>query len=208
MSIGFIKPKDIDQQVFITILMPRGLNDEEQGFGEIEEFSRYPSEREILFNIRSRFTVLETEEQYAPQLPVRHLVLLYGAQGFRKFTAMQSPVQDVTIQDTRYVFCNFCSNTVHQSSSGMFFASFRNANNRIFVCQTCLPEFVRCYNAPLVCIPINNNSGFSYSAKVKGCNLAYPPRQQVQIPLYGYTCAKCQQKRQAYYFNTLSAERD
>lgn len=69
--LNFIQ-SDPNQKVFITILVPKGPNEEEQGFAEVEEFSRFPNEKEILFNVRSRFTILETELQSS----YHHLVLL------------------------------------------------------------------------------------------------------------------------------------
>jgi len=78
---------DPSKKVFITIIVSKGSNKEEQGFAEVEEFSQFPKEKEVLFNVRSRFTVLETEDEYvySGSSKCRHLVLFYGAQGFRQF---------------------------------------------------------------------------------------------------------------------------
>lgn len=96
-----------NQKVFITILVPNGLNEEEQGFAEVEEFSRYPEEKEILFNVRSRFTVLQAEDQG----PYRHLVLLYGAQGFRKYISEKNPTQQISITNINDIICSICQTT-------------------------------------------------------------------------------------------------
>ncbi len=94
-ALNFMR-RDSSKMALITIIVPKGPNEEEQGFAEIEEYSMYPMEKEILFNVRSRFTILETEEEYSEDLPYRHLVLLYGAQGFRRFITEQNPIQKIS----------------------------------------------------------------------------------------------------------------
>jgi len=154
---------DLSKQVWITILVPKGSTIEVQGFADLERYSRFPKEREILFNVRSRFTVIEAEEEWRPEYPCRHLVLLYGAQGFRKYTAEKNPVQEVVIKDLRRTLCAFCGVPAHQSSDGIFFSTFGDEKNRIFTCQKCLPQYLQARNAPLICIPLSKNSVNEFS---------------------------------------------
>jgi len=117
---------DPSQKVFTTILIPKGPNEEEQGFAEIEEFSQFSGEREVLFNVRSRFTILETEEKYAEDFPLRHLVLFYGAQGFRKFLAEQNPIQEVSIPKVENISCHSCKTPSYEMAEKIVFISIRN----------------------------------------------------------------------------------
>ncbi len=117
-ALKFMK-KDSGKMALISILVPKAPNEQEQGFAEIEEYSRYPEEEEILFNVRSRFTVLETEDDdaYSQTVKCRHLVLLYGAQGFRKFIAEENPIQEVSIPSLESISCAQC----HAKRERLFF---------------------------------------------------------------------------------------
>jgi len=178
------------QKVLITILVPKGPNEEEQGFAEIEEYSFFPSEREILFNVRSRFTVLETEDEYSPELPYRHLVLLYGAQGLRKFTAEQKPSLQVLIQSIQDISCCHCA----KGSPEDFF--FRPLEKPIYYCKNCIDKSDV---AVFLCVPRNNTSTTATKRNIRGC-LLMNNLNQFNIPFYGYKCSQCQAKKQKFYF--------
>jgi len=83
----FVKT-DIENKIFVRIIVPPLLELDEQGFAEIRTFSEFgkKEEDEILFNVRSRFKVLETGtikiDNKVPK--IRRLVLLYGAHLLRK----------------------------------------------------------------------------------------------------------------------------
>lgn len=59
-SISFAQ-EDRDKKMLITIIVP-ALPDyiEVMGFAEMREFSSYQDKDEVLFNIESKFTILET----------------------------------------------------------------------------------------------------------------------------------------------------
>ena len=171
------------KKVLITILIPRGANVEEYGFGEME---RDPNH--VLFNIMSRFTILEANEQYTQDLPYRHLVLLYGAHGFRKYLAEQNPIQTISLENTRQIFCDFCKADVLQKSPTFVFRSFLTQSH---YCQGCLHHIPPTNNSPFLCVPASNIEDKS-TITIKGCLLAYPPN--IRIPFYGYKCHKCHQE--------------
>jgi len=179
---------DPSKKVFITIIVPKGPNDEEQGFAEMEEYSQYPQEKEILFNVRSRFTVLETEDDYAysENSKCRHLVLLYGAQGFRKFISEENPVQEKLITSTEDLSCAHCN-----VKSGEFM--FVSIADHHYYCKACTDYGV----GPFLCIPMDG-VGKSYKAKIKGCLLMNSSEKQT--PFYGYKCCSCQAKKHKSYF--------
>ena len=135
---------DPSQKVFVTIIVPKGQNEEEQGFAEVEEFSRFPKEKEILFNVRSRFTVLETEDEYSQNLPYRHLVLLYGAQGFRRYLADQNPTLGAPIP-IQNVPCYHCKVVPEK----MALISLIDPQKQIYFCLKCLDHNF----APFLCVP-------------------------------------------------------
>ena len=174
---------DPSKKVLITIIVPKGPKEEEQGFAEIEEFSLFPQEREILFNVKSRFTVLETEDEYSLELPCRHLVLLYGAQGFRRFTAEKSPVLKVPISQ---MGC-YCS----QEKSEDFL--FRPLEKQIYNCQNCIEKSD---SSAFLCVPPKSTTK---ERNVKGF-LLMKNSNQFNLPFYGYKCSQCQAKKQNRYY--------
>ena len=197
--------RDTSKKILITILVPKGPIEEEQGFAEIEEFSEYKNEKEILFNARSRFTILETEDVHLQEFSYRHLVLLYGAQSFRKFVAEKSPVQKVSIGKMKDPLCALCQEKILEKSTKMFFASLGDHAKNIYFCQKCPPDVVMSSNAPLLCIPLLNHLSKKqkfngYKINITGFMMKYPKRHELAIPLYGYQCCRCQAKKQLLYY--------
>ena len=183
---------DPNQKVFITILVPKGPNEEERGFAEVEEFSNFPEESEILFNVRSRFTVLETEDLCPEELPYRHLVLLYGAQGFRKFVTEENPLREILIPNVENISCSVCS--CHRKSTKMFFTPITNGS---YFCEGCLPDFFANHNGPLLCLPMMHDLR-TIQVSMKGFVLNYPV--ELKLPMYGYKCSQCQAEYREIYF--------
>ena len=163
---------DPNKKVFITIIVPKGPNEEEQGFAEIEE-------KEVLFNIKSRFTVLETEDEYSQDLSYRHLVLLYGAHGFRKFVTERNPIHEISIKERNF-----------EISEKLLFLSIKSG---LYYEK----EEIDNENAPFLCIPPTMEK--SNEVKINGCLLRMTSNEE-RIPFYGYKCSKCQAKRQKSYF--------
>jgi len=202
-AVQFIQ-NDLVKRALITIVVPKGPNEEEQGFADVEEFSYFPGEKEILFNVRSRFTVLEAEDEYSKDFPCRHLVLLYGAQGFRKFITEQNPIQEVSFADLKNVPCSTCQALTSEiSSTEMFFLSLTtDISDRMYYCKKCLFESLEVNNGPFLCLSRGNGEegALSYTVQMEGCVMRYPPKKDLQIPLYGYRCNKCQSKKARLYF--------
>jgi len=177
------------EKVLITIIVPKGPNEEKQGFAEIEEFSEFKNEKEILFNVRSRFTVLETEVVVSEQkLSYRHLVLLYGAQGFRKTLAEKNFSQEVSISNVEKMACSRCKLAAQE-------ILFRALHKEIFLCYVCMINSD--ISAPLLCVPISSNN--QYKMKIKGCALATNLTKR-NLPMYGYSCGKCRARKQRIYY--------
>ena len=191
-ALHFVK-SDPSSKVFITILVPKGQNDEEQGFAEVEEFSAYPGEKEILFNVRSRFTVLETEDG-----PYRHLVLLYGAQGFRKFIKEQIPIQEVSIPSFDDIFCAHCKIESLDIPEKLLFVSITDPKHQLYYCKKCVENGV----GPFLCVQTTRKNS---SIKIRGCLLVNS--SQSKTPFYGYRCCKCQAKKKKYYLSCTDCDK-
>jgi len=192
--------QDSNNKVLIKILVPKGPNEEEQGFAEIEEFSQHPVEKEVLFNVRSRFTILETEDEYSKDLPYRHLVLLYGAQGFRRYVAEQNPAREISIDNVDKRFCSQCKNNIQEAHSKMLFLSLTDLQNQTYCCQKCLPSWLEDHSDPLLCISMNDDDTESYTTSIRGVVLKY---HDPKIPMYGYKCHGCQSTKQRFYFKCI-----
>ena len=182
---------DPTQKVFITIIVPKGSFEEEQGFAEIEEFSRFPKEKEVLFNVRSRFTVLDTEDKYSDDLPCRHLVLFYGAQGLRRFLTEENPVQHISIEDIGNILCSHCRISTGKMTEKVFFMALANPEKQMYSCKNCLDNSA----APFLWVLVNEKV---FTTKIEGYLLM--SSSQIQIPLYGYKCSKCGAKNRKRYF--------
>ena len=195
-ALKFMKT-DPSKKVFITIIVPKGPNEEEQGFAEIEEYSRHPQEKEILFNVRSRFTVLETEDDYvySGTSKCRHLVLLYGAMGFRKLIAEKNPIQEVSVPSMESVSCAHCKS----KSERLFFVSIAD---QISYCKACIKYGV----SPFLCVPTADKVDKFSVAKIKGYPLMNT--SQEQTPFYGYKCCICQAKKMNSYFICTDCDRN
>ena len=133
-ALGFLK-RDTAKKTLITIMVPAVPPNGDKGFAEIDEFSQY-AEDEVLFNIRSRFTILAaTVESVDSGLEsCRHLVLLYDARALR------------------------IAASLHDQKLSCFISA--RPDTEIIICQTCRR---RCwvggsYHPELIFIPINRGS--------------------------------------------------
>jgi len=194
---------DPSKKVFITIIVPKGPNEEEQGFAEIKEFSDFSGEEEILFNVRSRFTVLETEDDYvySGTSKCRHLVLLYGAQGFRQLMAEKSPIQEVSIPSIESVSCSHCKVKSLELPDRILFVSLADPKKQSPYCKNCLDFGL----SPFLYISTMDKVGKPYATKIKGCLLIMNSSQE-QNPFYGYRCCNCQAKKQKAYFTCTDCD--
>jgi len=176
---------DPSKKVFVTIIVPKGPNEDEQGFAEIEEFSRFPDEKEILFNVRSSFIVLETEE-----VPYRHVVLLYGTQGLSRWMTEKNPVEEVEVLNVGDIPCGNCEADLEEE--GIFFIPIKEQHEKpIYYCKKCAYE--QDLGGPFLCVPVTKSP-----ENIQVCG--YALKNSTKTPFYGYECWQCKDKSQGRYF--------
>ena len=125
---------DRNKKALITILVLPYTNQEEQGFAEIKEFSKHEKEDEILFNIRSRFIVLEVgTEKDNKGLEYRHVVLLYGGFSWKRHMHENQPTYNLEIRQNE-----ICAKCEVSLENGQGFAKITNENS--FFCRNCIKE--------------------------------------------------------------------
>ena len=126
---------DIKNKVLITIIIPPLPSPEldEQGFVDMRNFSEFSQEEEILFNVRSRFQVLEVGSIQVGKnkKECRHLVLLYGAQLLRRYTTMANPMISLKFEFSETSQCNSCK------SKENLFAYTEEAGKTQIICRKC-----------------------------------------------------------------------
>jgi len=188
-------------KAFVTFIVPGCPGIGEQGFADVKMFSDFQGEEEVLFNVRSRFTILETTSIQIDNVTMRHLVLLYGAQAWRRYLLEEKPTCTVMIDSSKYIKCLHCERILDVSKIAMLFHYLSSPPG--FCCPNCLNES----NAPLLCIPsfqkyaTNPSERKIATFKLKG--LALPYDKDVRVPFYGYKCVHCQKHRPESVFQCI-----
>ena len=188
-AVEFIQ-KDMSKKVFITVIIPATSGEEKQGFAEIQEFSKF-TEEEVLFNVRSRFTVLEaaTELITSNSAGCRHLVLLYGAGGMRKYISDSNPTLEIPIKDKTDIECKVCQCNIKSANNKLrvFFIDLTNSDNHI--CMKCMNSSEIHKSSPYICISLDkmqNHLQANTNIVVKGAILKY--KEAPRIPFFGSKC--------------------
>ena len=126
---------------------PNAVNQEDQGFAEIRDFSEFKAEEEILFNVRSRFTILEVRKEKSVEecddtnqinsSTMRHLVLLYGADLMRQYIYLKKPVVKISFEDVKQLFCHLCRNKISDHSP-LIYANLKEKDE--YLCEKCFED--------------------------------------------------------------------
>ena len=144
----FVK-QNVAKKILITIIVPSISSKGDKGFAEMDKFSVY-AEEEVLFNIRSRFTIVAaTVESVDPDLaPCRHLVLLYDARALRIDASLYDREFGCSIHamsNTELIICQICNLSCcvrdsHHHPKLIFIAMNDNKNPRN-MCYDCLRQY-------------------------------------------------------------------
>ena len=176
-ALGFVQG-DIAKKALITIVVPAAPDKGEQGFAEVRDLSDFADEDEVLFNIRSRFTVLEAKIEEIDGQNYRHLVLLYGAQTMRNFITTNNPIIEINLANLDPTKCGECHESISHTSADqntLLFVDMKKKEH--YTCYKCLTKMNAEKRAPHVCLSVeqvekcmNENSTI---VEVKGMMMEY-----------------------------------
>ena len=196
----FIK-RNLRKGALITIIVPDFPNLKDRGFAEISEFSQFVQEQEVLFNVRSKFTVLEAKDEVFEDFKQRHLILLYGAQAMRRFLYENKPQIEIHLSGKDQIRCKECSYELNafKERANIMFVSLSDTNE--YICQNCMNKSLTRKSSPYVVIPLHVCEGeeaIDNIIKVQGMILKY--QEDLNLPFYGSKCTICQ--KSVTYKNT------
>ena len=189
--------KDSNKKVFITIIVPKSIDNEEQGFAELREFSEFKEEEEILFNVRSRFRILDASFEQINGFGTRHLILLYGAQGIRKYLRETNANIEICVNNKEQLACKGCGIIKNEN----VFIDLYNKEN-LSICENCVDNLQHEEIPALFFLP--KELEFPYEVKIEGMISRFTT--DTRIPFYRYQCAECEEKRQECYFRCLTCK--
>ena len=201
LAVDFVQ-SDITTKALITIIVPNIPVKGEQGFAEMSDFSEFPNEEEILFNINSRFTVISATMQEISGLKCRHLILLHDTQAMRRYVTEKNPIIEVSLTNTKQILCAECRYDIDQNNkSFFFFIDLRQMNH--YVCHVCMkkPKITR--NLPYLCLDHANRVFLTNERvlKIEGMFIEYG--KDLNISLYGSNCRRCKQNLYHYQYRCL-----
>lgn len=174
----FFAQEHREQKALITIIVPKVPDHQGQGFAEIAEYSTVPEEDEVLFNIRSRFVILQIGSKELNQVEFRHLVLLYGVQEMRQAIRRKNPIIELNLDNLKESRCAIC-----QLQSEDKFVNLEKTTE--YVCTHCIKTQDNLKMPALVFV--KNNSAANSTLSVEGMLINYTERLKVPFP----NCVKC-----------------
>ena len=197
-ALSFVE-SDIAKKALITIVVPAAPDKGEQGFAEVKDLSDYAAEDEVLFNIRSRFTVLEAKIEEINGQNYRHLVLLYGAQAMRSFVSTSNPIIEINLRNLDPTKCGDCHESIKYTSADkntLLFVDLKRKEH--YTCFKCLTKTKANKRSPHMCLSfeqvdrrIKEDSSI---VRVKGMVMKYT--ESTTISLYRSRCKQCQSLHQ------------
>ena len=195
-AFNFLKANP-EQKTLITIIVPRCSDKEEQGFVDIQEFSYFQDEEEILFNVRSRFTILDVGNRLFQGKQCRHLILLYGKQAWKIDVHSNKKTHKIDVDFVSSQKCSLCEKDLGHSK---LFTSLTSPTQQI--CGSCFESSSQKEYTPLVYLSPKKKKGMTVSIEGEILINATDNR----IPFYGYKCSSCQKKRisAVYYFKCFA----
>jgi len=195
---------DFTKKALLTILTPQDLLYEEQGFAEIKEFSHFSKEDEVLFNIRSRFTILQASIVKIQEKDCRHLVLFYGKESLEREMEKMKPVVEINVDLQKFTECTQCKNQINDLQNRSFYIDISKPNE--FICsKECLSLNSKASREPLVYIDkIREIEEQGVNLKLQGKILQYS--NQDKTLLYGYKCGQCEESKQKYFYKCITCQ--
>ena len=159
----------------------------------------FKNEEEVLFNVRSRFRILEAATEEINGIKCRHLVLLYGVQEFKRYVRAQNPVIKIKIDDIKKMKCSTCQSQIQMSNSSRIFINLSNIKE--ICCTDCLKQYKTDNRSPLLSlITCGRKFNFQVEGFVMKC------QENIEIPFYGSKCEECQQIPSKCVYRCLDCE--
>jgi hypothetical protein len=186
---------DLNKKALISIIVPNFPEKGEQGFAEMSNYTDFPGEDEVLFNVRSRFTVLEVTMEEIDGIKMRHLVLLYGAQAMRRYTTLHNPFIEVQISITQTTKCNECKQQISKGEESVIAVDIYE--NHKYLCTDCIKQshqtnrLVSLCFSPLACNMLSSSSEKSKTINLKIEGTMMPYQDSLNVPFYGDQCVIC-----------------
>jgi len=203
-ALNFLQ-SDLNNKILISIIIPPLPEIDEQGFADISEFSEYKGEKEILFNVRSRFKILEAGmlkiNIRGAQRQCRHLVLFYAPQLLRRYmTEFQPKIKLELNFPSAVIKCNQCESQTH------LFGFNRNEKTEVH-CHDCLVNNSFPNNTPLLALNSENiteNTKILTALNAKLFQFDQPGFSFEEY--YGYECHDCHKKGGKKYYKWINME--
>jgi len=192
--------RDKQKKVFMTLIVPKCPPQEDQGFAEVKEFSNYPEEDEVLFNVRSRFTVIKATDEKDEG---RHLVLLYGKEAWKTHIQEKEPAYDIQIDYQNPIQCIECKKFIPISKQMSFYASLTSVGH--YICsEKCFTNNPANNKEPLLYIQGVQEDCLEETYRVEGKIMEFPKDQKVEF--YGYECHKCHKSDFECYYKCITCQ--
>ena len=199
-ALDFLR-RDVLKKALITVIVPAAPDLEEQGFADVDDLSKY-NEQEVLFNIRSRFTVVEatTEPIDSQTGSCHHLVLLYGAVSMRKYVANNTPCVEISIKNGAGISCRNCSLDIHSiNESSLLLKDLEKPDE--YLCMKCLCGLETAKASSYLCLPRTNLQA-NVHKKLKGMLMPY--KEDLDIRFYGLKCSGgCSSDKKRHQFSCI-----
>jgi len=184
-------------KTMITIIMPPCISRQEEGFAELNELSIPEHKDGVIFNLNSRFTVVETTSIKLEETDYRHLVLVYSYKKRQQIIQREQPTIQIPSAVLYQRSCTQCQKDVVDDYLSHYLYLDLTSDFKRFICSSCLKNNSD-EKSPLLCISpylyqlafpdVDKILEFNIHAKVENVSEAS------FIPFYGKQCANCQRK--------------
>ena len=195
-ALNFLKG-DPENKIFIMILVPPLPELDDQGFAYLSSFSEYPAEKEILFNVRSKFQILQA---FTNKNKTRFLILLYGAQLLRKYMTQHNPSINIELelQPKETIQCDMCGN-------GKNLFGFQEGMTQVR-CFECLAKNPIPKDTPILSLNEKNMKNEKLFAKKFPGKMLKFAQGALSFAQSDYKCCDCQGDGKKSYYKWIAQD--
>jgi len=198
-AVNFFKG-EIQNKIFITIIVPPLPEFDDQGFVDVSEFSDFKGEKEILFNVRSKFQILQAAVGKIDErgTRARHLILLFGAQQLRKYMTRNQPSINLELElpSQEIIQCKVCG-----EDKNLF--GFQQDTTQVF-CFDCLVKNPLPKDVPILTLDKKNTKRIA--KKIPGKYLQFTTKEAPGFSLSDYKCCDCQATGKPNYYKWITQD--